>query len=189
MNLAQVFLFAAEFLAYGSFTWAALRFFKLNSNGPVDWRILFIKYVGIVFILWNLVAVCMSEVKISPFYWMGMFFVILGFLVFWGAIWANRTARLQFAFSGVNSQHLVNSGIYKYVRHPFYLSYSLAWLGSPLALQNWILIIPFIVMGYTYIVAAKIEENYFLNSSLREQYQNYMNHSGMFLPKMSRRKP
>src|SRR5215217_446624 len=83
----------------------------------------------------------------------------LGSLVlFWAAIRASRTARLRFAFDEQPPHSLVTVGPYQYVRHPFYTSYLLFWIGW--ALTTWSLwsILPLIIIATLYVMAARLEE-------------------------------
>src|SRR5690242_14840909 len=53
--------------------------------------------------------------------------------LFWSAIAAPPAARLLLAFDPGPPEGLVRHGPYRIVRHPFYTSYVLFWLGWSLA--------------------------------------------------------
>ena len=77
---------------------------------------------------------------------------------------------------------LVTSGPYRYVRHPFYLSFALGVLGGTLAMANWfILLAGLLPIGFlvarTRIEEAKLVERFGV------EYQDYMRRVGRFLPR------
>jgi protein-S-isoprenylcysteine O-methyltransferase Ste14 len=99
--------------------------------------------------------------------------------------WAARTNRarpLPLAFSGVLPPHLQMRGPYALVRHPFYVSYLLAFVGGWLAAGSaWLL--PALAFGlHTYWTAARREERGLRAGPLGDAYQEYAARVGMFLP-------
>jgi protein-S-isoprenylcysteine O-methyltransferase Ste14 len=80
-----------------------------------------------------------------------------------------------------NTSVLVKSGIYKYIRHPLYLSIFL--LGTGIMLKD---PAPFqIVLGIINLIAvyitARIEENE-MKAKFGDEYRSYMNETKMFIP-------
>ncbi len=73
-------------------------------------------------------------------------------------------------------------GPYRFVRHPFYCSYLLAWAAGFVATaQTWLL--PTVaVMLVIYVRAAKLEEEKFTRSPLAGTYERYRSRTGLFLP-------
>lgn len=53
---------------------------------------------------------------------------------------------------------ILTGGPYRYIRHPIYLSYSLAWLAAPIAMRNIALGLSAIFMIACYVVSAREEE-------------------------------
>jgi protein-S-isoprenylcysteine O-methyltransferase Ste14 len=107
---------------------------------------------------------------------------MIGFWLFWWAIKTNRAKPLSLAFSRDLPEHLVETGPYKYVRHPFYASYMVAWIAGVVATGSPVLIISVLVMSCLYYFAARMEEEKFSHSTLAAQYQAYRKRTGMFLP-------
>lgn len=103
--------------------------------------------------------------------------------IFW---WAIATAKnLDFAFTArINT--LITKGPYALVRHPFYLSYSLAWITSTLLFINPILWITLCYMMAYYYIAAKSEEEAILTSEYSGEYRLYSQTAGMFLPRITK---
>ncbi len=106
-------------------------------------------------------------------------------------LWAARTNRprpLALAFSGETSAHLQTGGPYRLVRHPFYASYVLAFLGGWVAAGTpWLA--PAVAAGaFTYFRAARGEEAALLASPVGEAYREYAQAVGMFLPRFGGRR-
>lgn len=103
-------------------------------------------------------------------------------LFLWAA-WTNRTRKLGLAFAGATPRHVQTGGPYRIVRHPFYTSYLVAFLGGALAAGTpWL--VPAVAVGIaTYWRAARDEELAFARSELAEVYGSYARRVGMFLPR------
>lgn len=115
---------------------------------------------------------------------MALFFFVAGLLVFQSAIKATASQRLSLAFSADVPAFLTQSGIYKFVRHPFYLAYTMNWLGAAIASRHsaaWLLLA--LMFGF-YFIAARREEGKFLRSPLKAEYENYCHCAGMFFPRL-----
>lgn len=102
--------------------------------------------------------------------------------LFWWAIHTNRRQPLSFAFSEDEPRHLVRSGPYRWIRHPFYSAYLLAWLAVPIATLQPLMLMPLLAMGAIYVSAALIEERKFEATPLNEAYRRYRARTGMLLP-------
>jgi len=103
--------------------------------------------------------------------------------LFWSAISASREARLRLAFDEENPDSIVSTGPYRYVRHPFYTSYLIFWIGFAVAAWHmWVF--PFLfVLTVIYVVAALGEQKKFANSGLAEAYADYCRRTGFFWPR------
>lgn len=114
----------------------------------------------------------------------GIMIELASLTLFRGAITASREAKLAFAFDPAMPHGLVNSGPYRFIRHPFYMSYVLFWLGWAVAIWSpWVL--PFIVgLIVFYIAAATGEERKFAATALGDDYQRYRQSTGFFWPKI-----
>ncbi len=115
----------------------------------------------------------------------GLVFELAAGALFVAAILASRQARLKFVFDPENPHGLVKSGPYAHIRHPFYVSYVLFWLGWAVALWTvWVIpsVILFIVL---YVQAARMEEAKFAGTPLAEEYAAYRRRTGFFWPRLS----
>jgi protein-S-isoprenylcysteine O-methyltransferase Ste14 len=75
----------------------------------------------------------------------------------------------------------INSGPYKVIRHPIYLSYALAWSAAPVAMHSWVLGLTAIGMATCYVVSALEEERRML-SNLGADYLAYRSKTWRFIP-------
>jgi protein-S-isoprenylcysteine O-methyltransferase Ste14 len=77
---------------------------------------------------------------------------------------------------------LITDGIYKYIRHPGYLSDFLIFFGVAMALGNWIPVL-FVIIAYpiVYFYRIKTEEK-MLIEIFGEAYIHYQKHSWMVFP-------
>ncbi|MEN0000860.1 MAG: isoprenylcysteine carboxylmethyltransferase family protein [Pseudomonadota bacterium] len=109
--------------------------------------------------------------------------MLLGSLaVFWWAIRETRSAKLRAVFTTKNPHTLVQTGPYAYVRHPFYSSYVLFWLG--LALGSWSIIggAFFILLFIIYWRAAADEEQKFLTTDMADAYRAFADKRARLVP-------
>jgi protein-S-isoprenylcysteine O-methyltransferase Ste14 len=106
--------------------------------------------------------------------------------------WARRTItgrRFGLALSDQVPEALCNEGPYRFVRHPIYLSYVLAFLAVLIALPHWITGLSFLFNLVLSIFAARSDERVLAASPLAADYAAYRERTGMFLPKFSRPAP
>jgi protein-S-isoprenylcysteine O-methyltransferase Ste14 len=112
----------------------------------------------------------------------GIVLQLLSYALFWAAIGATRSAALLAAFTPLAPHSLVTSGPYRFVRHPFYSSYLLFWVG--LAICTWSVwaLVPLTGMFVTYLQAAMDEERKFGQTALAKDYSQYMAKTARFIP-------
>lgn len=100
--------------------------------------------------------------------------------------WARTTTlanRFTAAFDTDKPQFLVRAGPYRFVRHPFYVSYVTFWVGSSLGGNSPALWLICLVLIGSYIVAALLEEKKFKASELAVEYRHYTKTTGFFFPR------
>jgi protein-S-isoprenylcysteine O-methyltransferase Ste14 len=96
----------------------------------------------------------------------------------------NHARPLTIAFADDVPMHVVRSGPYRVVRHPFYTSYMLAYLAGLIATASPLLIPVIVCMGTLYTRAASGEEAKFAASALRDEYAVYRHRTGRFTPRL-----
>jgi protein-S-isoprenylcysteine O-methyltransferase Ste14 len=124
--------------------------------------------------------------QLWPYAWTSLPLYLAAFAVWAWAIAASRRARLTLAFSRDLPEALLDHGPYRYVRHPFYTSYTLYWLAGILATLTWWVVLPSILAIGLYVLAARKEERKFAASGLADAYSAYRARTGMFFPSLGR---
>jgi protein-S-isoprenylcysteine O-methyltransferase Ste14 len=102
-------------------------------------------------------------------------------------LWAaktTRSTRLRLAFDRGSPGFVVQSGPYRYIRHPFYASYILFWLGCTVATVHPLMLIFLAVFGAINLTAAFREERAYAASPFAEEYLNYRNTAGLLWPRL-----
>lgn len=107
-----------------------------------------------------------------------------GLWLFWMAIRASREARLKMAFDVANPHGLVMTGPYRYLRHPFYTSYLVFWIGWAIATWSAWSLIPLLAITVIYVIAALGEERKFSRTEMAEAYEEYRRQTGFFWPRL-----
>lgn len=119
-----------------------------------------------------------------PFLIAGLVLLALSQWIFRSAIRATAAHKLSLAFSTDVPTGLNQSGIYRRVRHPFYLAYALTWLAVVVGTLHPCALLALALMLGFYLTAAQREEGKFLGSPLAAAYRDYQGQSGMFLPRL-----
>jgi len=119
---------------------------------------------------------------LSPFVgYLGCLVIVGGLVVRLSAI---RTLGRQFTYtvSIVEDHRIVDTGIYRRVRHPSYLGTLLCLLGLGLALQNWISLIILLVVPLAAIRYRISVEEQVLVDHFGEQYAEYCRRTKRLIP-------
>jgi protein-S-isoprenylcysteine O-methyltransferase Ste14 len=80
---------------------------------------------------------------------------------------------------------LCERGPYRFVRHPIYLSYMLAFGAVLIALPHWISALMFVLNVTIFTYAAFTDERSLARSAIAADYANYRERAGMFWPHFS----
>jgi protein-S-isoprenylcysteine O-methyltransferase Ste14 len=133
--------------------------------------------------LLNLAALCSRDIRFP----IGASILYAASLtVFWSSVSVSSGALAACGQSHVSSR-LLKRGPYRLVRHPFYLSYNLAWIAGFIATTWWALGLIAIVMAALYERFVIEEELGFLASDLAEEYAAYKRRAGKYWPRLSSR--
>jgi protein-S-isoprenylcysteine O-methyltransferase Ste14 len=131
---------------------------------------------------------------------MGLFSGLLLPLALCGAIfalcslmlyeWTRRTVvdrNFYVALAGEVPSAVCDAGPYRYVRHPFYLSYMLAFLGVAVAFPSLVVSAVCVLNIGLFVYMALDDERVMLASTLGADYRAYRGRVGMFAPRFRRR--
>ncbi len=159
------------------------RFDKKRISGSArDWTYTLLVWLVAIFITFQPIVLPGFELAINNFLlFSGIVISILGFLL-------NRWARLHLGhlfFEGEefqSSHYLVNTGPYRFVRHPIYVSIMLISLGILVINSSIFMLFLFAYSIFDFTRAARRDEKILL-SNLPE-YKNYMERTPRFFPKI-----
>jgi protein-S-isoprenylcysteine O-methyltransferase Ste14 len=117
----------------------------------------------------------------SLFFALGMVLMAIGLMI---RVHSILTLKQFFTYTvaKIENQKIVETGLYKFIRHPGYLGQLIIFLGISLAMSNWLsvlLMMSAVIPGYLYRI--KIEEK-FLIEQLGEEYISYQKRTKRLLP-------
>jgi protein-S-isoprenylcysteine O-methyltransferase Ste14 len=116
----------------------------------------------------------------------GIALYVAATLLFLSALEAARRVPLPRTFvDDPMPKALITTGPFAVIRHPFYLAYSLAWLGAPVATHGPLVGLFAVIAVAIYVAAARREEK-LLEARFGEAYRVYKRSAGMIVPSMSR---
>jgi len=104
--------------------------------------------------------------------------------------WARHTIwnrGFHIAWTGEVPDALCEKGPYRFIRHPLYTSYGLAFAAQLVALPSLWTIAIFLFNAGLYTHAAFDDERSLARSALAGDYAGYKRRTGMFLPRLSAR--
>ncbi|MES2526667.1 MAG: methyltransferase [Bdellovibrionota bacterium] len=120
----------------------------------------------------------------------GYLFISVVQLLCLAGFWSTSRIASRNQFTTVYSKDtpvkLVRSGLYKYVRHPFYLIYLMTYGSIVFVAPSMIYSALVVSITALYIHAARTEEAKFQASVLSLEHKRYQDETGMFLPKIKK---
>jgi protein-S-isoprenylcysteine O-methyltransferase Ste14 len=182
MKITNLLVVVAYISCMASFSWAMRRFF-VKSTQPFNLEQRLIIYLGSLWALLQIGALLVAAPLQPAATALSLLLCFTALVIFWTAVRANRRRPLNWAFEPDKPSHLIVTGPYRWVRHPFYLSYMLCWVAPAVACAAPALLLPGAVMLILYWRASSREESNFLNSPIAPQYRSYQDQAGRFWPK------
>lgn len=168
-------------LCFGSFSWAFNSHFRRTEAVPPGMKM--ISLLSLAGFVAFLIRLAVYGPAFHGLYGLCCFGISL--VIFAWTIKATRHTPPTMAFDTDQPDFLLKHGPYRYVRHPFYLSYMVFWVGTAAATPGVIGWVTPAVMLAVYQHAASREEAKFATSSLAAAYAAYRRSAGMFLPRLS----
>ena len=108
-------------------------------------------------------------------------------MLFSRAFAATRHRNFGVVFGRTVPDAVVQSGPYRFIRHPLYTAYILNWTGCAALSGSPILWGGVGVITLLYLVAARAEERDLLRSPLGPQYADYRKRTGLLMPRLWQR--
>ncbi len=178
----QIWLGGLGLLCFAAFTWGVAFHFRRGRKMPAGMRLTSaLSVLGLIWFLWNLTQ------GAGPAWPFALICFAAGLAVFCWSVQSTRREPPMIAFSAGAPQTLLRHGPYRFVRHPFYLSYVLFWAGTALAVPSGAAWAEPALMGALYVLAAAREETRLARSPLGAEYRAYQRRAGMFWPVLWRR--
>ena len=117
----------------------------------------------------------------NTFFAIGMALFVIGFII---RIHSLLTLKQYFTYSvaKVENHKIIETGLYKFIRHPGYLGQLIIFIGISTSISNWLSILFMMVpitLGYLYRI--KVEER-FMTEQLGEDYLNYQEKTKRLIP-------
>jgi len=148
---------------------------------------------GSLWLLYGLITIgyvlsfSIGATKIGRIYYWDTLFIIgfalvaIGLLIRIGSILTLKQF-FTYSVSKIENQQLIETGLYKIIRHPGYLGQLIIFIGISISISNWLsilfMMIP-ICIGYTYRI--KVEER-FMIEQLGENYLDYQKRTKRIIP-------
>mgnify|MGYP001240548090 CR=1 FL=1 len=117
----------------------------------------------------------------NTFFGVGMSLVVIGLMI---RIHSILTLRQFFTYSvaKVENHEIIETGLYKFVRHPGYLGQLIIFMGISISISNWLSIfVMMLSVTLAYLYRIKVEERFMLEH-LGEKYLNYQNRTKRLIP-------
>ena len=115
------------------------------------------------------------------FFAIGMVLVAIGFII---RIHSILTLRKYFTYSvaKIENHKIIETGLYKFIRHPGYLGQLIIFFGISTAISNWLSILLMMIpvtIGFLYRI--RVEERFMLDQ-LGDDYLNYQKRTMRLIP-------
>ena len=118
--------------------------------------------------LWTVIGIAMYSVSLA---------------LFLAALEAARRVPLTRTFVYTpKCDTILTKGPYRVIRHPIYLSYSLAWLAAPVAMHSIVLGITAVFMTTCYVLSAREEERLLASGPKAEEYAEFRRKTWRMIP-------
>ena len=117
----------------------------------------------------------------DTFFAIGVVLIVIGLVIRIQSLWTLKQY-FTYSVSIIENHKLIETGLYKSIRHPGYLGQLIIFIGISTLLSNWLSIVLMIIpiaIGYIYRIT--IEER-FMTEQIGEDYLNYKNRTKRLIP-------
>lgn len=117
----------------------------------------------------------------NTFFIVGMALFLIGFTI---RIHSLMTLKQYFTYTvgKVEDHKLIETGLYKFIRHPGYLGQLIIFIGISTSISNWLsILVMMIPVSIGYIYRIKVEES-FMVEQMGEDYLNYQKRTKRIIP-------
>jgi len=117
----------------------------------------------------------------NTFFAIGMVLIVIGFMI---RIQSIRILKQYFTYSiaTVENHKVIETGLYKFIRHPGYFGQIIIFVGISTSISNWLSILAMLIpITFGYLYRIKVEER-FMVEQLGEEYLNYQERTKRLFP-------
>lgn len=117
----------------------------------------------------------------STYFIIGMVLVVLGLMI---RIYSILTLKQYFTYSvaKIENQKIIESGLYKFIRHPGYLGQLIIFIGITLSMSNWLSVLFMMIpVTFGYMNRIRIEERFMLEQ-MGQEYGDYQERTKRIIP-------
>jgi protein-S-isoprenylcysteine O-methyltransferase Ste14 len=117
----------------------------------------------------------------NTFFTIGMSLFVIGLII---RIHSILTLRQFFTYSvaKVENHEIIETGLYKFIRHPGYLGQIIIFLGISISISNWLSILAMMLpITFAFLYRIKVEERFMLEQ-MGENYLNYQKQTKKLIP-------
>jgi protein-S-isoprenylcysteine O-methyltransferase Ste14 len=179
MKITDPALILSGFACFAVFSWGVKGHFR--STGAMPRGMMVLSALSLIGFLWY-AARLITHTPAATWPAAMLLFAAALAMFFW-AVRATAKTPPTLAFDDDRQSFLLHHGPYRHVRHPFYASYLLFWIGTALATPGLAAWLAPLIMAIAYTHAATREEQKFARSELASAYAAYRASAGMFLPR------
>lgn len=158
--------------------------FRFKPRGPRTVSNALVRVLGLVVVLHNCVACALLAPPLHTTQELGLTMLLVATVLFLSAWRASGDHSFGVALAPHAPELLVRRGPFRLVRHPFYVSYFLGYIGAALLLASPVSGAFALAMCLLYGAAAFQEERLIAGSALALEYAAYRREVGMFVPRL-----
>jgi protein-S-isoprenylcysteine O-methyltransferase Ste14 len=92
--------------------------------------------------------------------------------------------QFTYTVTKIENHQLIDTGLYKYIRHPGYLGQILIFLGIATSLSNWISILSMMIPVLAGYINRIIIEEKFMTQQMGNKYIDYQSRTNRLIPKI-----
>lgn len=167
-------------LSFASFLWSVIGVFRRDSDRNHA-KYTFLRVLTVL--TW---AACLGAFRRESSelaYLIGSLTQTIVLVIFWLHVRIVKSEGFSVVYSTDIPAKIVRKGLYKWVRHPFYMVYLISYFSTAFVFTDPLVFCLSGAMAWIYFDAAKMEEIKFHSSHHATEFLNYQQVTWMFLPK------
>jgi protein-S-isoprenylcysteine O-methyltransferase Ste14 len=172
--------------------WMVSPFLYFMSAGAITFTVPALQSNGAVLGQWSFISGMLGVLFMGLFHGLNPYAAAIGAgLAFLSVLlyeWTRRTVVDRHFYAGLAGEvppAVCEAGPYRYVRHPFYASYMIAFVSMAVAFPSWVTGVVCLANMALFVYMAMHDERVLSGSALAFPYRAYQGRVGMFLPRVA----